>query len=171
MKNKICIKDHSVHALSQWETTLHCNVVSQWLGAYTKWSLLYLSVMKHWSMADKLCDAKYDVNSLWPSGKTWHHTVCLLLIQVMAWCYLAASHFLSHYWFITSYGLLHSHEDKMMFKISVTRVRLKKNTNLKSYIHILWANKLEELLTISYTSSWNEIISNLDFIKYISIIN
>ena len=26
-------------APSQWETTLHCNVVSHWLGTYTKWSL------------------------------------------------------------------------------------------------------------------------------------
>ena len=29
--------DHYVHALSQWETTLHCKVVSCWLGANTKW--------------------------------------------------------------------------------------------------------------------------------------
>ena len=28
-----------MHAPSQWETTLHCNVVSHWLGAHTKWSL------------------------------------------------------------------------------------------------------------------------------------
>ena len=27
-----------VNAPSQWETTLHCNVVSHWLGACTKWS-------------------------------------------------------------------------------------------------------------------------------------
>ena len=33
-------RDYSVHAPSQWETTLHCNVVSHWLGAYTNWSLL-----------------------------------------------------------------------------------------------------------------------------------
>ena len=32
----VVLKDHSLHALSQWETTLHCNVVSHWLGAYTK---------------------------------------------------------------------------------------------------------------------------------------
>ena len=31
--------DYSVHALSQWETALLCNVVSHWLGAYTIWSL------------------------------------------------------------------------------------------------------------------------------------
>ena len=32
-------RDHFVPALSQWETTLHCNVVSRWLGPCTKWSL------------------------------------------------------------------------------------------------------------------------------------
>ena len=32
--------DHFVHVHSQWGTTLHCNVVSHWLGAFTKWSLL-----------------------------------------------------------------------------------------------------------------------------------
>ena len=33
--------DHIVYAPSQWETTLHCNVVSDWLVAYTKRSLEY----------------------------------------------------------------------------------------------------------------------------------
>ena len=32
-------RDHFVYAPCQWETTLHCNVVSHWQGAYTKWSL------------------------------------------------------------------------------------------------------------------------------------
>ena len=35
-------RDRFVYVLSQWETTLHCNIVSHWLGAYTKWSLLYI---------------------------------------------------------------------------------------------------------------------------------
>ena len=35
----IWVRDLSVHAPSQWETTLHCNVISHWLCAYTKWSL------------------------------------------------------------------------------------------------------------------------------------
>ena len=30
----------TLYTPSQWKTTLHCNVVSHWLGAYTKWSLL-----------------------------------------------------------------------------------------------------------------------------------
>ena len=32
-------RDHLVYAPSQWVATLHCNVVSHWLGAYTRWSL------------------------------------------------------------------------------------------------------------------------------------
>ena len=32
-------RDHFEHAPSQLETRLHCNVISHWLGAYTKWSL------------------------------------------------------------------------------------------------------------------------------------
>ena len=35
-------RDHFVNAPNQWETTLHCNVVSHWLGAYTKWPLCML---------------------------------------------------------------------------------------------------------------------------------
>ena len=32
-------RDHFVYAPSRWGATLHCNVTSRWLGAYTKWSL------------------------------------------------------------------------------------------------------------------------------------
>ena len=35
------IRDHFVYGTSQWETTLQCNVVSHWLGAFTKWFLLH----------------------------------------------------------------------------------------------------------------------------------
>ena len=30
---------HFVYASSQWEVTLQCNVVTHWLGTFTKWSL------------------------------------------------------------------------------------------------------------------------------------
>ena len=35
-------RDHFVYVPSQWETMLHCNVGSHWLGACTKWSLHFL---------------------------------------------------------------------------------------------------------------------------------
>ena len=37
-----CGRDHFAYAPCQWETTLQCNVVSHWMGAYTKWPLLRL---------------------------------------------------------------------------------------------------------------------------------
>ena len=37
-------RDHFVYAPNQWETTLHCNVTSDWLGAYTKWADLYILI-------------------------------------------------------------------------------------------------------------------------------
>ena len=33
-------RDQFLYVPSQWETTLQCNVVSHWLGAFIKWSLL-----------------------------------------------------------------------------------------------------------------------------------
>ena len=33
------VRNNFVYAPSQWETTLPCNVVSHWLGAFTIWSL------------------------------------------------------------------------------------------------------------------------------------
>ena len=32
-------RDHFMYAPSQWETTLQCNGISHWQGAYMKWSL------------------------------------------------------------------------------------------------------------------------------------
>ena len=33
-------RDQFMNAPAQWETTLHCNAVSHWLGAYKKWSMI-----------------------------------------------------------------------------------------------------------------------------------
>ena len=35
------IRDSSGYGLSQWETMLHCNIVSHWLSSYPEWSLQY----------------------------------------------------------------------------------------------------------------------------------
>ena len=39
-----CHQDHSVYAPSQWEIMLHCYVIINSLGAYTKWSLCHLFI-------------------------------------------------------------------------------------------------------------------------------
>ena len=33
------VREHPGYGLSQWETTLQCNVVSHWLSSYPEWSL------------------------------------------------------------------------------------------------------------------------------------
>ena len=38
-QSKAELRDQSRYAPSQWETALHCNDVSHWLGAYLDWSL------------------------------------------------------------------------------------------------------------------------------------
>ena len=53
----VCSRDHFVYAPSQWKMTFRCNVISHWLGAYTKW-LLCISVHN---------------NSLWPGVGIWNH--------------------------------------------------------------------------------------------------
>ena len=56
-KQHKAIRDPSVYAPSQWDTTLQCNLISQWLGAYTKWFLCYTINMR-------------AVNQEW---QTWSH--------------------------------------------------------------------------------------------------
>ena len=41
-------RDHFRCAPSQWWTTLQCNIISHWLGAYIKWSLL----LNQWPLGD-----------------------------------------------------------------------------------------------------------------------
>ena len=43
--HRILFGYHFVNAPSQWVTTLHCNIVSHWSGAYTNWSLLLCFVL------------------------------------------------------------------------------------------------------------------------------
>ena len=71
---KYMCRDHLVYAPSQWETTLQCNVVSHWLGAYTKWSLYVIHTVHDWSC--EWCHGwgvdVWGVNS--DAVFTFHHT-------------------------------------------------------------------------------------------------
>ena len=50
------------------------------------------------------------VNSLWSSDAIWHHETWSRLVQVMAWCLMAPSHYLNEFWLILSKVLHHSRE-------------------------------------------------------------
>ena len=48
---------HSGHMLRQWETALHCKVVSDRLSPYPKWSLCLMNVppLNHWGRVMHIC--------------------------------------------------------------------------------------------------------------------
>ena len=74
----ILFRNHFMYVPSQWETPLHCNVVSHWLGAYTLWSSQQwmLIVVNSLSAAIKDCNRGTAQNCLdycfrvthWPPG-------------------------------------------------------------------------------------------------------
>ena len=77
---RVLCRNHFVHAPNHWETTLHCNVVSHWLGACTKWSLL-------WWLLHLIIIIKSEI---WPichclglGHETMVHAVCLC---IFLWC-------------------------------------------------------------------------------------
>ena len=45
---------YSVYGPSQWQTTLHCNVNSHWLGAHTKWSLMMWKKFMQYNLISSL---------------------------------------------------------------------------------------------------------------------
>ena len=88
------------HAASQWETALHCNVVSHWLGAYTEWSLIMRPLISknggihfvanmtltHWGRVTHICVSKLTIigsdNGLSPGRRQaiiWNNAGLLLI--------------------------------------------------------------------------------------------
>ena len=82
-------------------------------------------------------------DSLWPSDAIWCQRNWLTLVQVMAWCHQAPSHYLQQYW-ITISGVLWLSQE--MFKISILDMSLK-ITNLKLQRHLSKANELKQIQT------------------------
>ena len=59
-----------MYAPSQWETTLHCNVVSHWKGAYTKLSLHRFSATTNIKLRANF-ELPNDVPYPCPPGQLW----------------------------------------------------------------------------------------------------
>ena len=80
-------RDHFVNAPSQWEMTLHCNVISHWLGAYTKWSRYHFEWSRwHENMfpcTGSRVNANCDQIASW--GGAWFRTQDLWIWQNALW--------------------------------------------------------------------------------------
>ena len=70
-------RDHSGHGLSQWEMMLHCNVICHSISLYPEWPWFILQ------------------NTILVFSVECHRTSTL--IQVMAWCLQAISHYLNQF--------------------------------------------------------------------------
>ena len=88
-------KDHFVYAPSQWETTLHCNVVPHWLGAYTKWPWMWDCT---WILSTP-SSLKFQHLQPYPLPLTHCGLVTpfcnTILSQHWPWCCQATSHYLN----------------------------------------------------------------------------
>ena len=116
--------DHSVNAPSQWEGTLHCNVISHCLVTYTKW-------FQQWDN-----QFSFFVASLLSSDIIWWHRSVTTLAQVMVCCLMSPSSYLNQYWHLPNEALWHSAESD--FTMSSQAITLCKDSKL----HLLGTNEL-----------------------------
>ena len=80
------------------------------------------------------------VNSLWPSYAIWHHRSGSTLVQVMACCLTAPSHYLNQCWLILSKNQWYSSE---VPQTSITKISLK-ITYLEFYPNLPGTNELSQ---------------------------
>ena len=125
----ICI-DHSVHVPSQWETTLHCNVFSHWLGTYTKWSLHMVSGI----FVNSLCSRDLGQHWLRQWLVAWRH-------QAITWINVDWSS-------VTSSGIHIWAISQEMPQLSVTKIYLN-ITYMKFHSNIPEANELTLIMTMT----------------------
>ena len=84
------------------------------------------------------------INSLWPSDDTWQHRSGSTLVQVMACCLTAPSHYLNQCWLIISKVLWHSPEGIIIWRSADTSQRYKtENWIPKSHPNFPGANELK----------------------------
>ena len=103
--------DQFVYAPSQWETTLQCNVVSHWLGAYTKLPAdTGIEAQWHWGTQTRQPLIRlllYDVNRRYALAYHMRISICFLVrwLWWMIWKPLYSSIFHEHF--------LHNQQNKV----------------------------------------------------------
>ena len=70
---KIRLRDYFVNVPSQWDMVLHCNVISHWLGANTKWSLRHSGHCLIFIMGIHT-EVEGHILVKWPQGTIGCHT-------------------------------------------------------------------------------------------------
>ena len=100
-------QEYFLYAPSQWETTLHCNVVSHWLGAYTNWSLG--ASKKRFILKTTTCTKGEQATGLdaWasrvkcPARFVSHlHEICIYIWVVYSLCFFCCLFITVTWWYV-----------------------------------------------------------------------
>ena len=109
-----CLHKHCWHAVRETEIIIH--YVLHCLHGYC------------WHYAPAWPQREYHCifNPLWPSDPIWHHSAWSTLVQVMAWCLTAPSHYLNQCWLIINEVLWQSPETNFqeMLKWSILDIEV-----------------------------------------------
>ena len=89
-------------------------------------------------------------NSSWPSDGIWWHESKSPLVQVMACCLTAPSHYLNQCWLIISEVMWHSHDGQFHVTCSkyLSLIWVRKSLIKDIQWHFPWANELRDCYKI-----------------------
>ena len=73
----------------------------------------YLTIYHSGLLCANLTIARVPINSLWPNDTRWHRRSWSSLVQIMACCLTAPSHYMNQCWFLISEVLWHSPESNL----------------------------------------------------------
>ena len=74
-----------IHHCNQWETTLQYNVVSHWLGAYTKWSLLHRATYLHGTVLCLVFDCYSQHVGAGTNGRGFADDILKYMFVLVSW--------------------------------------------------------------------------------------
>ena len=91
------------------------------------------------------------VNSLWPSDTIWWHRTESTLVQVMAWCLMASSHYLKHCWIFISISQWYSSDvSSLRDTPGINPIKLAWTSFIWHFIQIYQGQSVKSL-TLNYT--------------------
>ena len=78
-------RDHFVYVLSQWKMMLQCNIISHWLGAFTKWSLFFPCSAQIWQRSGMWVGMDSELCGISLSN-LWHFSLYVIVRRLFSCC-------------------------------------------------------------------------------------
>ena len=131
----------------------------------------YLSQCWPWSLLPYGVARPLWVNSYWPGNDTWHQRSWLTLIQVMACCLMAPSHYLNHCWLLVRGVQWHSPEDSFIRSTDeLNPWHVFEITLLNLLLHTLLRSHRIKFTHLTQKWKFNDIWSSIWFLLFIFLL-